>query len=244
MVLDRARAGEDIGAPCLDARTRHGGTRADRTGVWRAGDRHRNWDFVLDPSCAVDMGTCGRRCARYRHARKDCSRTIRKRRTSRLALVAVAGVTTLDVVCGASLARRSPARHSSPNASRRLPAIDYHRRTGFPKRLSRCGERHETSRFPGTCAPPRPCDLSLLIEHLPTSLTIESIARVPKRCSKLAGSFASRRMRTPCGWWHVCRPIGGRSAKLAIRSWSVRANDGAGSSHVRPRGHGQIFRND
>ena len=50
-----------------------------------------------------------------------------------LALVAVAGVTALDVVCGASLARRSPARHSSPNLSRRLPAIDYHRRTGFPK---------------------------------------------------------------------------------------------------------------
>jgi hypothetical protein len=48
-------------------------------------------------------------------------------------MVAVAGVTALDVVCGASLARRSPARHSSPNLSRRLPAIDYHRRTGFPK---------------------------------------------------------------------------------------------------------------
>jgi hypothetical protein len=50
-----------------------------------------------------------------------------------LAMVAVAGVTALDVVCGASLARRSPARHSSPNLSRRLSAIDYHRRTGFPK---------------------------------------------------------------------------------------------------------------
>ena len=44
-----------------------------------------------------------------------------------LALVAVAGVTALDVVCGTSLARRlSPPR-------RRRSAIDYHRRTGFPK---------------------------------------------------------------------------------------------------------------
>ena len=50
-----------------------------------------------------------------------------------LALVAVAGVTALDVACGASLARRSPARHSSPKLRRRRPAIDYHRRTGFPK---------------------------------------------------------------------------------------------------------------
>jgi len=45
-----------------------------------------------------------------------------------LALVAVAGVTALDVVCGASL-----ARHSSPKLRRRRPAIDYRRRTGFPK---------------------------------------------------------------------------------------------------------------
>ena len=56
-----------------------------------------------------------------------------KKENVEMALAAVAGVTALDVVCGASLARRSPARHSSPNLSRRLPAIDYHRRTGFPK---------------------------------------------------------------------------------------------------------------
>ena len=31
---------------------------------------------------------------------------------------------------------------------------------------------------------------------------------------------------------HVCRPIGGRSAQLAIRSWSVTASDGAGASRV------------
>jgi hypothetical protein len=50
-----------------------------------------------------------------------------------LALVAVAGVTALDVVCGASLAQHSVARHSSLTLRRRRPAIDYHRRTGFPK---------------------------------------------------------------------------------------------------------------
>jgi hypothetical protein len=50
-----------------------------------------------------------------------------------LALVAVAGVTALDIVCGASLARHSPGRHSAPTLRRRRPAIDYHRRTGFPK---------------------------------------------------------------------------------------------------------------
>jgi hypothetical protein len=45
-----------------------------------------------------------------------------------LALVAVAAVTALDVVCGASLARQA-----SESPRRRPPAIDYHRRTGFPK---------------------------------------------------------------------------------------------------------------
>ena len=49
-----------------------------------------------------------------------------------LALVAVAGVTALDVVCGASLARhQSRVIESEPR--RRRSAIDYHRRTGFPK---------------------------------------------------------------------------------------------------------------
>ena len=56
-----------------------------------------------------------------------------KKENVELALVAVAGVTALDVVCGASLARHSLARHSSPKLRRRRPAIDYHRRTGFPK---------------------------------------------------------------------------------------------------------------
>jgi hypothetical protein len=44
-----------------------------------------------------------------------------------IALAAVAGVTALDLVCGASL-----ARDSRPKRPRR-PAIDYGRRSGFPK---------------------------------------------------------------------------------------------------------------
>ena len=44
-----------------------------------------------------------------------------------IALAAVAGVTALDLVCGASL-----ARDSRPMRPRR-PAIDYGRRSGFPK---------------------------------------------------------------------------------------------------------------
>ena len=44
-----------------------------------------------------------------------------------MALAAVAGVTALDVVCGASL-----ARHARPKP-RPLTAIDYSRRSGFPK---------------------------------------------------------------------------------------------------------------
>ena len=51
-----------------------------------------------------------------------------KKENVELALVAVAGVTALDVVCGASL-----ARHARPKLRRRRPAIDYSRRTGFPK---------------------------------------------------------------------------------------------------------------
>ena len=159
MVLDRARAGGDIGAPGFDPRTWHGGTRADRTGVWRAGDRHRPWHFVLDPSCAVDMGTCGRRCARYRHARYWIAAGQSEKEYVELALVAVAGVTALDVVCGASLARHSLARHSSPKLRRRRPAIDYHRRTGFPKPPEQMRERHETLRFPATCARRKRCCL-------------------------------------------------------------------------------------
>ena len=54
-----------------------------------------------------------------------------KKENVELALVAVAGVTALDVVCGASLARHHRARES--RARGRRPAIDYHRRTGFPK---------------------------------------------------------------------------------------------------------------
>ena len=51
-----------------------------------------------------------------------------KKENVELALVALAGVTALDVVCGASL-----ARHSSGSLPHRRPTIDYHRRTGFPK---------------------------------------------------------------------------------------------------------------
>jgi hypothetical protein len=45
-----------------------------------------------------------------------------------VALAAVAGVTALDVVCGAALARYAP-----PKPRRRRTAIDYGRRSGFPK---------------------------------------------------------------------------------------------------------------
>ena len=51
-----------------------------------------------------------------------------KKENVELALAAVAGVTALDVVCGASL-----ARHARPKPRRRLTAIDYSRRSGFPK---------------------------------------------------------------------------------------------------------------
>jgi hypothetical protein len=51
-----------------------------------------------------------------------------KKENVQMALAAVAGVTALDFVCGASL-----ARHARPNSRRRLTAIDYSRRSGFPK---------------------------------------------------------------------------------------------------------------
>ena len=101
-----------------------------------------------------------------------------KKENVELALVAVAGVTALDVVCGASLARHSLRVirvRSCVAAVRRSTIIAG---PASPNRLSRCGERHETSRFPATCAPRRRCGLSLLIEHLPTSLVIEDAMRV------------------------------------------------------------------
>src|SRR3954469_11120909 len=51
-----------------------------------------------------------------------------KKETVEMALAAVAGVTALDVVCGASL-----ARHARPKPRPRLTAIDYSRRSGFRK---------------------------------------------------------------------------------------------------------------
>jgi hypothetical protein len=51
-----------------------------------------------------------------------------KKENVQMALAAVAGVTALDFVCGASL-----ARHARANSRRRLTAIDYSRRSGFPK---------------------------------------------------------------------------------------------------------------
>src|SRR3954452_12302739 len=51
-----------------------------------------------------------------------------KKENVELALAAVAGVTALDVACGASL-----ARHARPKPRRRLTAIDYSRRSGFRK---------------------------------------------------------------------------------------------------------------
>ena len=91
-----------------------------------------------------------------------------KKENVELALVAVAGITALDVVCGASLARHSLARHASPKLRGRRPAIDYHRRTGFP---NKCGEQHETLRFPATCAPRRRCGLSRPSEVIEMDVT-------------------------------------------------------------------------
>jgi hypothetical protein len=51
-----------------------------------------------------------------------------KKENVEMALAAVAGVAALDVVCGASL-----AHHARPRQRRRLTAIDYSRRSGFPK---------------------------------------------------------------------------------------------------------------
>jgi hypothetical protein len=51
-----------------------------------------------------------------------------KKENVEIALAAVAGVTVLDFVCGFSL-----ARHPRPKLRPRRPAIDYGRRTGFPK---------------------------------------------------------------------------------------------------------------
>jgi hypothetical protein len=51
-----------------------------------------------------------------------------KKENVALALAAVAGVTALDFICAASL-----ARHASESPRPRRPAIDYHSRTGFPK---------------------------------------------------------------------------------------------------------------
>jgi hypothetical protein len=51
-----------------------------------------------------------------------------KKENVEIALAAVAGVTALDFVCGASL-----VGHAGPKPRRRLTAIDYSRRSGFPK---------------------------------------------------------------------------------------------------------------
>ena len=82
-----------------------------------------------------------------------------KKENVELALVAVAGVTALDVVCGASLAAHSRVIRvrSRVAAFRRSTIIAG---PASPNRLSRCGERHETSRFPATCARRRRCGLS------------------------------------------------------------------------------------
>jgi hypothetical protein len=71
-----------------------------------------------------------------------------------LAIVAVAGVTALDVVCGTSLARRLSPRVAAVRRSTIIAGL------ASQNPLTRCGERHETSRFPATCEPRRRCGLS------------------------------------------------------------------------------------
>src|SRR6476620_1060064 len=47
--------------------------------------------------------------------------------------------------------------------------------------------------------------------------------------------------RTPCGCWHVCRPIDRRLARVATGSWSATASDG-GRSCPNFRSHGFALR--
>ena len=133
MVLDRTRVGGGIGAARFEPRTRHGRTRADRAGLWRAGDRHWNWYLSSTHPVPWIWGRVGGDALDIATLATGLQQDNPKKENVELALVAVAGITALDVVCGASLARHSVARHSSPKLRRRRPAIDYHRRTGFPK---------------------------------------------------------------------------------------------------------------
>ena len=89
--------------------------------------------FCLRTIRAVDMGTCGGRCARYRHARnwiaagqseKGECRTCSGRRCRRHgAGCRLWSFTRASLTCTSFESK----------LRRRRPAIDYHRRTGFPK---------------------------------------------------------------------------------------------------------------
>ena len=160
MVLDRARVGRGIGAARFDPRTRHGRTRADRAGLWREGDRHRNWHSVLDPSCAVDGDVWEAMRLISPRSQLDCSRTIRKRRMSNLLLSPLPALRRWM----SSVELHSHGTHSRVNRVRSCVAA-VRRSTiiagpASPNPLSKCGERHETLRFPATCAPRRRCGLS------------------------------------------------------------------------------------
>ena len=128
MALDRARAGRSAGAASSDARPRHGRKRATRTGDGQreiatgigilSSDQPAPWIWGRVGGDALDMATLA----------GGLQPDNPKKENVEMALAAVAGVAALDVVCGASL-----ARHARPKPRRRPTAIDYSRRSGFPK---------------------------------------------------------------------------------------------------------------
>jgi hypothetical protein len=126
MVLDRARAGRSAGPARSDARPRHGtqlvqayGLREIATGIGILSlDQPAAWIWGRVGGDALDMATLA----------TGLQPDNPKKENVEMALAAVAGVAALDVVCGASL-----ARHARPKPRWRLTAIDYGRRSGFPK---------------------------------------------------------------------------------------------------------------
>ena len=128
MVLDWAGAGGGTGAARLDPRPRHGRKRANRAGLWRQGDRYRIGILSSNQLAPWIWGRVGGDALDLATLATGLQRDNPRKENVELALVAVAAVTALDVVCGASLARQA-----SESPRRRPPAIDYHRRTGFPK---------------------------------------------------------------------------------------------------------------
>ena len=90
----------------------------------------------------------------------DCSRTIRKRRMSNLLLLPLPALrrwmSSVELHSHASHSRDMRVR-SGVAAVRRSTIIAG---PASPGPLSKCGEQHETLRFPARCAPRRRCGLS------------------------------------------------------------------------------------